>query len=97
MLVRVELEVDVVEQAHGGPLVRLVAVVQVLGIPAHYTFHGKPVLDVEGILVVAAEQLQRLVVVVQLAHSVPFPYPMAIAAHCRVYQGGVPCDRFVQV
>ena len=52
VLLRPLLKVDVVEQTHGGPEVRILPVAQLVGIPAHDALYGQAVLDVKRLLVI---------------------------------------------
>ena len=54
------LEVDVVEQARQSPEIRTVSVTQLPGVPRHDALQGQGVEDMEGLLVVPAQQSQRL-------------------------------------
>ena len=65
MLVRPLLEVDVVQQAHHGPEVPALAIAQLVGIPGHDALYGQSVENVEGFLVVLAQQRHSLVSGVQ--------------------------------
>ena len=65
MLVGPLLEVYVVEEPRQGPEVRLPPVAQLTGVPVHDPFHRQGVEDVKGLLVVPAQQGQRLVSGVQ--------------------------------
>ena len=58
VLLRPLLKVHIVEQAHGGPEVRVLAVAQLLGVPAHGALHRQRVLDVEGFGIVCFQQRQ---------------------------------------
>ena len=59
VLLRPLLKVDIVQQAHGGPEVRLVAIAQLLSIPAHDALHRQGMLDVKGLVVVLPQRRQR--------------------------------------
>ena len=52
------LKVHIVEQAHGGPEIRVLAVTQLLSVPAHDALHRQAVLDMEGLGIVLAQQRQ---------------------------------------
>ena len=49
-----------VEQAGGGPEIRLSAIAQLLGEPAHHRLHRQGVAQMKGLLVELLEQLQGL-------------------------------------
>ena len=54
------LEVQVVEQAHNGPELRLVPVAQFTGVPAHDVLHRDGMAEMEGLLVVPGQQVPGL-------------------------------------
>ena len=58
MRLRPLLKVHIVEQAHGGPEIRVLAVTQLLSVPAHDALHRQAVLDMEGLGIVLAQQRQ---------------------------------------
>ena len=60
VLVRPLFKVDVVEEARQGPEAGLLPIAQLLGVPAHHALHGQGMENVKGLLVVLAQQLQRL-------------------------------------
>ena len=53
-------KVDIVQKTHGGPVIGVGAVAQLVGIPAHHALHGQRVLDVKGLLVIGFEQREGL-------------------------------------
>ena len=59
VLLRPHLKVDVVEQAHRGPEVRILAAAQLVGIPAHDTLHRQTVQNVERFLIILFQGGQR--------------------------------------
>ena len=59
VLFRPLLKVDVVQQAHRGPEVRLLAIAQLLGIPAHDSLHRQGMLKVERLLIILPQRRQR--------------------------------------
>ena len=54
------LEVQVVEQAHDGPELRLLPIAQLPGEPAHHVLHRDGVAQVKGLLVVLRQQVPGL-------------------------------------
>ena len=59
VLLRPLLKVDVVQQAHRGPEVRLLAIAQLPGIPAHDSLHRQGMLKVERLLIILPQRRQR--------------------------------------
>ena len=58
MLLRILLEVDVVEQSYHSPEIHYVGKAQLTGIPAHHPFDGQRMLQVERVFVVFSQQFQ---------------------------------------
>ena len=81
MLLRPHLEVDVVQQTGRGPEIRVLAVAQLVGIPAHHAFYGQRVLDMERLMIVLLQCRQSGVPADNFLHcgKLPFVY---ILAHC---------------
>ena len=52
VLLRPHLKVDIVQQSGGGPEIRVLAVAQFVGIPAHDTLDRQGVLDMERLVIV---------------------------------------------
>jgi hypothetical protein len=48
------------EQAHAGPKILILRIVQFPSIPPHHPFHGEAVLNVEGVFVVLPEKVPGL-------------------------------------
>ena len=57
MLIGIYLKIHIVQQAAQAPEFNILALF--LGIPAHYAFYCKRVQDMEGLLIVFFEKLQR--------------------------------------
>ena len=53
-------KVDIVQKAHGGPVIGVLAAAKLVGIPAHHALHGQRVLDVKGLLIIGFEQREGL-------------------------------------
>ena len=53
-------KVDIVQKAHRGPVIGVVAIAELVGVPAHHALHGQRVLDVKRLLVIGFEQGEGL-------------------------------------
>ena len=59
VLLRPHLKVDVVQQTHRGPEIRVLAIAQLIGVPAHNALHRQTVENMERLLVVRFQRRQR--------------------------------------
>ena len=61
MLVGVKLEIYVVQKPHDAPIISLVAVTELFGIPTHNALDRQRMLNMKQLFVVFAEKRKRLV------------------------------------
>ena len=63
------LKINVVQKPHQPPEILLLAVAQFAGVPTHDALHRQRVLQMEGVLVVFQQQLQRLLACDRCLHD----------------------------
>ena len=73
MLLRIELEVDVVQQTDYAPIFLLVRIAELLCVPAHNALDGQRVADMKRVFVVFFQKLKRFV-----------PRDLALSHFCRL-------------
>ena len=82
VLLRPHLKVDVVQQTGGGPEIRVLAIAQLVDVPAHHTLDGQRVLDMERLVIVLLQCRQSGIPTDNFLHcgKLPFVYIVAHSA-----------------